>query len=170
VTDFAVITLATDHTRPSQKPETWNIGGFVAVSAALGLAMVAETLFLLWIGWSSFGLAAHPDALDTFSFLTLLYFAVFSIISARERRWFWTTMPSKIFLSTLAAEAVVGTVLTFFGLPGLMPLSGWQMMVIFVYSLLMCLGLNDAIKVAMIQKLVPNAAAGKAADRTLVTA
>jgi H+-transporting ATPase len=153
VTDFAVITLATDHTRPSQKPETWNIGGFVAVSAALGVAMVVETLLLLWIGWSSFGLAAHPNALDTFSFLMLLYFAIFSIVSARERRWFWTTMPSKIFLSTLAAEGVVGTVLTFFSLPGLMPLPGWQTLVIFVYSLVMCLGLNDVVKVVMIKRI-----------------
>jgi H+-transporting ATPase len=168
VTDFAVITLATDHTRPSQKPETWNIEGFVAVSAALGFAMVAETLLLLWIGWSSFGLAAHPVALDTFSFLMLLYFALFSIVSARERRWFWTTMPSKIFLSTLAAEAVVGTVLTFFRLPGLMPLPVWQTAVIFAYSLVMGLGLNDVVKVAMIQWLVPNAAAGKPVDVTKV--
>ena len=73
VTDFAVITLATDHVRPSRKPETWNIGGFVTVSATLGLAMLAETLFLLWRAWSWFGLSANPGALDTFSFLILLF-------------------------------------------------------------------------------------------------
>ena len=69
VTDFAVITLATDHVRPSRKPETWNIGGFVAVAVALGAAMVAETLLLLWIAWSHFGLATDNNALYTFSFL-----------------------------------------------------------------------------------------------------
>ena len=57
MTDFAKISLATDHVRPSKKPETWNIGGFVTVSVVLGVAMVAETLFLLWIGWTRFGLA-----------------------------------------------------------------------------------------------------------------
>ncbi|MGD1149537.1 MAG: plasma-membrane proton-efflux P-type ATPase [Thermoanaerobaculaceae bacterium] len=159
VTDFAVITLATDHVRPSKKPETWNIGGFVAVSVTLGVAMLAETLFLLWIGWSHFGLATDRNALYTFSFLILLYFAVFSIISVRERRWFWATMPSAIFLSTLAAEALAGTVLTFVGLPGLMPLPGWQTLALFVYAMVMCLGVNDALKVALITWRVPAAVA-----------
>ena len=95
MTDFAKIALATDHVRSSRKPETWNIGGFITVSVVLGVAMVAEALFLLWIGWSRFGLATDDNALYTFSFLTLLYFAVFSIVSARERRAFWSTMPSK---------------------------------------------------------------------------
>jgi plasma-membrane proton-efflux P-type ATPase len=159
VTDFAVITLATDCVRPSKKPETWNIGGFVAVSAVLGVAMLAETLLLLWFGWSHFGLA-NNNSLYTFSFLVLLYFAVFSIVSVRERRWFWATMPSKIFLSTLAAEAIAGTVLTFVGLPGLMPLPWWQTLVVFVYAMFACLGVNDVVKIAMIKWRVPNAMAG----------
>ncbi len=85
MTDFAKVSLATDHVRSSKKPETWNIGGYIAMSVALGVAMVLETLLLLWIGWSQFGLATNDQGLYTFSFLTLLYFAVFSIVSARER-------------------------------------------------------------------------------------
>ena len=46
MTDFAKIALATDHVRPSKKPETWNMWGFITVSTVLGVAMVAETLFL----------------------------------------------------------------------------------------------------------------------------
>jgi H+-transporting ATPase len=42
MTDFAKISLATDHVRPSKKPETWNIGGFITVSVVLGVAMVAR--------------------------------------------------------------------------------------------------------------------------------
>jgi hypothetical protein len=34
-------------------------------------------------------LATDSNALYTFSFLTLLYFAAFSIVSARERSWLW---------------------------------------------------------------------------------
>ena len=87
VTDVGKISLATDRVRPSKKPESWNIGGFITLSVVLGVAMVVESLILLWIGWSHFGLATNNNALFTFSFLTLLYFAAFSIISARERRW-----------------------------------------------------------------------------------
>ena len=154
VTDFAVITLATDSVRPSKKPETWKIGGFVTVSVALGIAMLAESLFLLWIGWTYFGLSTNNGALNSFSFLLLLYFAVFSIISVRERSWFWATMPSSLFLSTLVAESCAGTLLTFFELPGLESLLGWQVLAIFVYSMLMCLIINDILKVVMIKWLV----------------
>jgi plasma-membrane proton-efflux P-type ATPase len=164
VTDFAVITLATDHVRPSKKPETWKIGGFVAVSVALGVAMLVETLFFLWIAWSHFGLATNNNALYTFSFLILLYFAIFSIVSVRERRWFWATRPSTIFLSTLAAEAIAGTVLTFAGLPGIVPLPWWQTFAIFVYALVACLSLNDAVKVAMIKWRVLDVVAEKAIE------
>ena len=159
MTDFAKIALATDRVRPSNQPETWNIGGFVTVSVVLGVAMVAESLFLLWIGWSHFGLATNDNALHTFSFLTLLYMAVFSIVSARERRWFWTTMPSKPLMMAVVAVALTGTVLTFVGLPGLMPLPWWQTLAIFAYAMVSCLAVNDTVKVAMIKWRVPSAVA-----------
>ena len=159
MTDFAKIALATDHVRPSKKPETWNIGGFITVSVILGVAMVAETLLLLWVGWSHFGLATNNNALYTFSFLMLLYFAVFSVVSARERRWFWSTLPSKTLIAALVADALTGTVLTLVGLPGLRALPWWQPLAIFVYAMIACLVVNDAVKVAMIKWRVPSAVA-----------
>ena len=159
MTDFAKIALATDNVRPSRKPETWNIGGFISVSVVLGVAMLAESLFLLWIGWSHFGLAADDNALYTFSFLTLLYFAAFSIISARERRWFWATMPSTTLSVALLTDVLLGTILTLVGLPGLMPLVWWQAAAIFLYAMVSCLVVNDAVKVALIRWRIPAAAA-----------
>jgi len=155
MTDFAKVALATDNVRPSIKPETWKIGGFITISVVLGIAMVAETLLFLWICWSRFDLATNNNALYTFSFLTLLNFAVFSIVSARERRWFWSTMPSKTLMAALIANVLIGTVLTFVGLPDLMPLPGWQMLAIFVYAMVACLVVNDTVKVMMIKWLVP---------------
>jgi len=163
LTDFAKVSLSTDNVNPSKTPETWNIGGFIVVSIALGMAMVAETLFLLWIGWTKFGLATNDSALYTFSFLMLLYFAVCSVVSARERSWFWATSPSRITLSALAADAIVGTVLTFVGLKGLAPLPWWQTLGILGYALVSCLVVNDALKVAMIKWRVPKAVLAKPA-------
>ncbi len=157
LTDFAKISLATDTVRPSRSPETWHIGGFITVSVVLGLAMVVETLALLWFGWTRFGLATDVNALDTFSFLLLLYFAVFSVVSARERRWFWSSRPSTTFLLALTADAVVGSGLTLVGLPGLHALPPTEMLAIFGYAMMACLGLNDTLKVAMIRWRVPAA-------------
>lgn len=159
MTDFAKVALATDRVRPSKEPETWNIGGFIEVSVVLGVAMVAEALLLLDICWLRFGLATNDSALYTFSFLTLIYLAVFSIVSARERRWFWSTMPSKTLMAALAADALIGTVLTRVGIPSLAPLPWWQTLAILGYAIIASLGVNDAVKVAMIKWRVPRAAA-----------
>jgi hypothetical protein len=159
VTDVAKISLATDRVRSSRKPETWNIGPLITVSVVLGALMVAEALLVLWSGWSRCGLAANNNALYTFCFLTLLYFAAFSIVSARERRWFWATMPSKAVLVAVMAEVLVGTLLTRVGLPGLMPLPWAQTLAIFACAMVLCLLVNDAVKVAMIKWLVPKAIA-----------
>ncbi|MFA6007968.1 MAG: plasma-membrane proton-efflux P-type ATPase [Candidatus Shapirobacteria bacterium] len=155
MTDFAKISLATDHVQPSRKPETWNIGGFITVSVVLGVTMLIEALLFLYFGWSSFSLATNDNALYTFSFLLLLYFAAFSIVSARERRWFWTTRPSRTLVAAISAEVVIGTALTRIGLPGLMPLPWPQTLAIFAYALFACLVLNDTVKVVMIRWLVP---------------
>jgi H+-transporting ATPase len=104
-------------------------------------------------------LAADNNALYTFSFLALPYFAVFSIVSVRERHWFWTTTPSKMLVGALTADTFMGTALTFVGLPGLMPLPWWQTLVIFSYAMVSCLVVNDAVKVARIKWRVPAAVA-----------
>jgi magnesium-transporting ATPase (P-type) len=166
MTDFAKIALATDRVRPSRQPESWDIGGFIAVSVVLGVAMVAEALLGLWFGWSHFGLAADNTALYTFSFLLLLYFAVFSVVSARERHWFWASRPSRTLTVALAADALTGTVLTRVGLPGLRPLPWPQTLAIFGYALVACLVVNDTVKVAMIKWRAPGIAVQTPPDLT----
>ncbi|MHB8636216.1 MAG: plasma-membrane proton-efflux P-type ATPase [Fimbriimonadaceae bacterium] len=158
MTDFAKIALATDHVRPSRKPETWNIGGLVSVAVVLGVAMVVESLILLKMCWVPFGFAGNSQALYTFSFLLLLYFEVFSVASARERRAFWKTTPSRTLVAALAAVTCIGTILTRVGLPGLTALPWMQTVTVFAYVMVSCLVINDVIKVAMIRWRVPAAA------------
>jgi hypothetical protein len=97
--------------------------------------------------------------LYTFSFLLLFYFAVFSIVSVRERRWFWATMPHPALLATLAGETVAATALTFAGLPGLAPLPWSQICALFTYAAVSCLLVNDVLKVALLRWRVPAAVA-----------
>ena len=151
VTDVAKISLATDHVRPSKKPETWKISGLITVSVVLGVAMVAEALLFLLLAWPRFGLGGSEDAVYTLSFLTLLYFAAFSIVSARERRWFWTSMPSKAVAAAVAAEIVVGTLLTRVGLPGLIPLPWREVLIVFGYAMASCLVVNDLLKFSLLK-------------------
>jgi plasma-membrane proton-efflux P-type ATPase len=156
VMDFATIPLATDRVRPSQLPETWNIGGLVSVAIMLGMAMVAEAFLLLAIGWSRFGLATDDKALTTFSYLVMLYFSLFSVLNSRERRAFWTTAPSTPLLCALVCVGLAGTLLTHIGLAPLTSLPWSVTTAIFAYAMLCCLALNDPLKVAMIRWRIPS--------------
>jgi len=57
------------------------------------------------------------------------------------------------------ADALTGTVLTYLNIPGLRRLPLSQTVGIFVYAIAACLGVNDAIKVAMIKWHIPTAIA-----------
>ncbi|OIR11802.1 hypothetical protein GALL_66590 [mine drainage metagenome] len=122
--------------------------------------MVAEALLALWFGWSRFGLGSDESGLYTFSFLTLLYFAALSIVSARERRWFWMTMPSKLVVAAVVAETLIGTSLMFVGLPGLAPVPWWEALAIFGYAAVSCLVVNEVVKVVLINWRRPAGIAG----------
>lgn len=60
-------------------------------------------------------------------------------------------------MAALAAVALIVTMLALVGLPGLMPLPWWQLLMIFVYSMVASLVVNDGVKVAMIRWYVPTA-------------
>jgi len=155
--DSAKISLATDNVRPSRNPETWKIGGFITISIVIGVAMVFESLALLGLCWNWFGLASNEGVLHTFSFLIMLDMAVFSIISFRERKSFWRSMPSKALTLALLFDTLLGTLFAIIGIPGLTPLPWWQLLVVLSYSAVMGLVINDTIKVSLIRWLVPKA-------------
>lgn len=155
--DSAKISLATDQVRPSRNPETWKISGFITVSIVLGVAMVIESLALMGLCWSRFNLAANEGALHTFSFLTMLYMAIFSIVSIRERKSFWASRPSKTLAISLLLDAILGTLFAVIGIPGLTPLPWWQLLTVFGFAMFMGLVINDTLKVLLIRWLVPKA-------------
>ncbi|MDE2562792.1 MAG: plasma-membrane proton-efflux P-type ATPase [Sphingomonadales bacterium] len=153
MTDFVKISLSTDHVRPSTKPESWNIGPLVWVAALIGLMMLLEALGLLAFGWTQFDLGTHAGQLQTFTYQTLLFFALFSIVSIRERRAFWASRPSLVLAASLFADGCLGILIGIVGLAELKPLPLAQTAVIFTYALVCSLGLNDLLKRLMISWL-----------------
>jgi H+-transporting ATPase len=152
MTDFVKIALSTDRVRPSQKPESWNIGPLVAVAVVLGLLMLVEALGLLAIGWHRFDLGDHDGQLRTFAFQTLLFFALFSLLSIRERRAFWASSPSLLLATALAGDACAGVMIGIYGLAELAPLALGQTALIIGYAFVCSLVINDFVKVALIAR------------------
>ena len=153
LTDFAKIALATDRVRAARRPETWRSTGHLHLAVALGVIMLVEACGLLAIGWSAFGLARQQQALHTFTFQTLLYFALFSLISIRERGRFWASRPSGALLGALVVAALVGTGLSTTGLSGMSPIPWEQTLAVFGYAMVCCLLVNDVVKVTLTRRL-----------------
>jgi magnesium-transporting ATPase (P-type) len=152
MTDFVKIALATDRVRPSQKPETWNIGPLVRVGVALGVLMLAEALALLAAVWSPFRLGDEIGLRYGFSFLLLLFFAIFSIVSVRERRAFWASRPSRLLAGALAADAAAGLAIAAFGLGELAPLPPALVALVLAWSSA-CALVNDFVKTRLMPKM-----------------
>ncbi len=150
MTDFVKISLSTDRVRPSQKPESWNIGPLIRIAVVLGLLMLGEALGLLAMGWNRFGLSGDDGRLQTFTFQTLLFFAIFSIISIRERRLFWTSRPSAVLAAALALDAGAGILIGLYGLAEMQPLPLSYSAVVAGYAAFFVLGINDPIKAVLI--------------------
>jgi plasma-membrane proton-efflux P-type ATPase len=150
MTDFVKIALSTDRVRPSQKPESWKIGGLVRTAVFLGLLMLAEALGSLAFAWTRFDLGRHAGQLQTFTFETLLFFALFSIVSIRERRFFWSSRPSLVLMTALVADAGVGILIGLFGLAEMKPLAPVHIAAVVAYAFVASLLVNDVIKTTLI--------------------
>jgi H+-transporting ATPase len=152
MTDFVKIALATDHTRPSRKPESWNIAPLVALAVLLGMLMLIEALIVLFAGWRLFHLGNNIHQLQTYTFVILLFFALFSIVSVRERHAWWSSLPSKALSAGLCAEACAGVLVGTFGLGEMAPLPPFQLLVVIASAFGCSLIVNDMIKKAFIAR------------------
>lgn len=128
--------------------------------------MIVEAFGVLALGWHVFGLDTHQDALHTFTFQMLLYFALFSLVSARERRCFWASVPSTTLVVALVLDALVGTLLSTIGIPSLRPLPWEQTLTVFSAAMLCCLGVNDFVKVALLKRYATTANSDRKAGET----
>lgn len=153
MTDFAKIALSTDRVRGSKKPETWNIGGLVTMAMILGVLMVAESVGLFFIGSRYLGLSGDIQALNTFGFEIMIYFAIFSLFVVRERRHFWSSRPSWTLLGVLLLDAVIAAILATLGIPGMKPIPIVITLIVIAYSLIFSLFFNDLVKYIMVRKL-----------------
>ena len=144
MTDFVKLSLATDNETISERPCRWDVPALTKLACILGIAMIAEALVLLYIGMRYLSLS--PGTVHTYSFAILFYMAIFSIFVVREKRHFWNSMPSKVFMGAILADVVAALLITTLGLIGFTPLPIEYTLIIIAYSFIFSLLVNDWIK------------------------
>jgi H+-transporting ATPase len=104
--DVLAMSLTTDRASPSPSPSRWRMRNITAAAIALGICKLAFSTAMLWIG--KFKLQLSPSALQTFAFVTVLFGSQGLIYVLRERRYIWSSMPSKwVFASSVVDIGIV---------------------------------------------------------------
>jgi len=152
LTDFVTLSISTDNVRYSGKPDTWNITGLVKVALFLGILVIAELMFFLYIGSSFFRLFSNLGQLHTFTFQMLIYVELLDLLIIRERKHFWNSMPSRFLLLAIAADLVLVFFIAIFGLPGIAPITPATALTVAGLSFIIAFLINDPMKVLLIRK------------------
>lgn len=152
MTDFVKLALATDNATISKKPNIWNIENSVRIAVILGFIIVIETMGLLFFGLKYLNLMTDTQALYTFSFEIVFYFAIFSILIERERKHFWNSWPSKTLLTIIMADIVFAMALTAYGLLGFKAAPFEQTFLVILYSFICSFVINDLIKFYLLKR------------------
>jgi len=154
LTDFGKVSLSTDNRRWSLKPEARKIKDLAKVGIVLALVILVEALSLLYFGSKYFDLFTNDQALNTFTFEVLFFFATFSILIVRERGHFWESRPSKFLTSALIFDILAAIMLATIGLPGLKNLPLAETFFVLFYTLACSLTINDLAKIYLLKHFI----------------
>jgi H+-transporting ATPase len=154
LTDFVGMSISTDNVRGSKKPDTWNVTGFVKVATGIGIVAVIESLVLLYMGMNYLNLSNSVPKLQTFVLCILMFSQMCNMLISRERRHFWESRPSKMFLSAIIGNIAVTVIIATIGLPGISPIPLIDVLLVLAYSLSFPLLINDFVKVKLVKLFV----------------
>jgi H+-transporting ATPase len=137
--DFVTMSLATDNVKHTSNPNNWNVRNITLASLIPGILLVFEGIIVIHIGLNYFNL--EWDKIRTMVMLNLIFNSQFRVLIMRERRHFWSSLPSiELFSSSIVA--IIGFALLGLYGGGMSPLSMDQIMVIFGFSAIFTLAID----------------------------
>ncbi len=144
--DAPIMMIAYDNTRISRQPERWNMRSVLTIASLLGVLGLISSFTLLVLGKKV--LQLEDGTLQTFIFLKLMVSGHMTIYLARTG-WkpFWKRpFPAARLFWITEATQVVATLFAVYGV--FMEPVGWRLAgIVWLYSLVVSLGLIDIIKV-----------------------
>jgi H+-transporting ATPase len=142
--DGAILSIAYDNVRYSDRPERWDMRSVLGVATTLGFIGVIASFLLFYMGETVFHLS--QDKIQTFMYLKLSVAGHLTVFVARTRGPFWSIKPSRVLLIAVIGTQVVATLIAVYGF--LMTPLGWAYAgIVWGYALAWLL-LNDMVKLA----------------------
>jgi len=112
--DMVTITLATDRARVSPTPEKWSIKEIGKIAAIFAAGWLLLAFAIVWIALNM--LALSVPQIQTLMFVYLIYSAQTTIYLTRVRGRFWSFAPSPYVALATIGNAVIATIMAYFGL------------------------------------------------------
>ena len=142
--DGAILSIAYDRVRYSDRPERWEMSRVLGVATALGLTGVVASFGLFYLGERVF----HLDraTIQSLMYLKLSVAGHLTVFATRTRGPFWSHRPAPILFGAVLGTQLAATVIAVNGI--LMAPIGWGWaLVVWAYSLGWFF-LNDRVKLA----------------------
>jgi len=120
--DGAILSIARDRVRYSNRPEAWNMRLVLGVATSLGITGVVSSFLLFYLAERV--LHFGRDVIQSFMYLKLSVAGQLTIFLARTRGPFWSIRPSRLLLAATVSAQVIATLIATFGI--FMPPIGWR--------------------------------------------
>ena len=120
--DGAIVSIAYDHVRYSEQPESWDMKRVLTLATALGLVGVVESFLLFYLAERVFSL--DPGTIQTLIYLKLSVAGHFTIFVTRTPKPFYSIKPARALLGAVLGTQLVATLIAVYGL--FMTAIGWQ--------------------------------------------
>jgi len=120
--DGAILSIAYDRVRYSNRPEAWNMRRVLGVATTLGVTGVVASFLLFYLAERVFHLSR--DMIQSFMYLKLSVAGQLTIYLARTRKPFWSIRPSRLLLLATLSAQTVATLIVVYGV--FMTPIGWR--------------------------------------------
>ena len=111
--DGAILSIAYDNVRYSNKPEKWNMITVLTISSLLGLVGVIVSFAIYYVG--AVVLQLNPGVLQAFIFLKLAVAGHLTIFLTRTRGHFWSIRPSGLLFWSAVITKLMATLVVVYG-------------------------------------------------------
>jgi len=149
--DGAILSIAYDRVRYSDRPEVWQMRTVLSVATILGVIGVVASFGLFYLGERVFKLS--PDKIQALMYLKLSVAGHLTVFVTRTRGPFWSIRPAAILFWAVVGTQAVATFIAVYGV--FMAPIGWTWAgLVWGYALAWFL-VNDGVKLAAYRILDP---------------